>query len=482
MKTRISKAIFVFFFFIMAQGFGQDRSQAEQGSLVVKKDSLSHPAQFKINGVAGAVSNAARSVHVTVKNTTSFGLLLTSSNLGHGIWTSAPLGIILPNKTVSWESESNGTATGTEGVARFDVFQGDRFLNGEVYVHWNNPFVGSNSYNWSPTILAGVSGGYYVVASGGSGNNANIEFTIVPIAVPSFKPLINLGHTPVTSLSVRIKTANVADAGTDNKVYFSVGPLSWELTKSGSQFERNADETYSLNVNQGNLFTDDIVWLKLEKKGVGGVHGTSDGSGGEWEVAFVELIINGQIKIKRPVNRILSSPQDPFWTSIVQLNKMLKPEDIVANTIRFIPNDKTVKGQSTACEVTANFKMKGISGWIPVNGVSAACITGRVLWKPTLSSDAFATIDIQLEQITMNGRTFNFTNARPRFIRLEYKVQNTCIQFVPSLDNLRDQLIQQKKLPNSQQRITTCGSLKWDTDDDGHFEIHPSLNAVTILN
>jgi hypothetical protein len=94
---------------------------------------------------------AARSTHVTLKNRTRRNLTKTADNLDHGIWTDRPPVII--GDRGEWESESDGILTGTEGRATYSIDGG-----GEVRLHWNNPFVGSNSYHESVAPQAAPDG------------------------------------------------------------------------------------------------------------------------------------------------------------------------------------------------------------------------------------------------------------------------------------------------------------------------------------
>ncbi|MFD8598334.1 aegerolysin family protein [Kitasatospora sp. NPDC059646] len=122
-----------------------------------------------------ALASAARSTTVKLNNWT--GCTLTRENwwLSHGIWTYEPPVHIYDGQQGSWASESNGFATGTEGYARFYADNcANPLLNSRIIqVHWNNPYVGSNSYDSSGTDLK-----FYVPQpAGGSGNNATAEFS-----------------------------------------------------------------------------------------------------------------------------------------------------------------------------------------------------------------------------------------------------------------------------------------------------------------
>ena len=91
---------------------------------------------------------AARSVTINFDNTTDVALVFAKSHLDHGIWGTNPPARIEAGASVSWEAESSGVATGTEGYADFSLELGPG-SSGTVHVYFDNPFVGSNSYDQS---------------------------------------------------------------------------------------------------------------------------------------------------------------------------------------------------------------------------------------------------------------------------------------------------------------------------------------------
>ena len=66
---------------------------------------------------------AARSAQVILIKDSGFTSLLSGSGLSRVEWSSGaePPATVTPNATVSWQSESDGFAIGTEGTADFDV-------------------------------------------------------------------------------------------------------------------------------------------------------------------------------------------------------------------------------------------------------------------------------------------------------------------------------------------------------------------------
>lgn len=126
---------------------------------------------------------AARSTRVTIRNQTGATLRHIDDSLEHGEWTQplTPPAEIAAGATVWWQSESDGAATGTEGHARYAVVGS----NNVIGFHWDNPFVGANFYEQS------VSGPYGLYFSGGTGNNAEAVYSLIPDcrkAAPFFLP------------------------------------------------------------------------------------------------------------------------------------------------------------------------------------------------------------------------------------------------------------------------------------------------------
>jgi len=117
---------------------------------------------------------AARSVTVNLKNNLTVRLKLDTSSLKlpHGEWDSYPPSVIGPKETGTWETESDGFATGTEGYCTYLFAAGDDI--GTVQLHWDNPFVGSNSYG----INVDPNPPYFGDHTGGSGDNATVTFSV----------------------------------------------------------------------------------------------------------------------------------------------------------------------------------------------------------------------------------------------------------------------------------------------------------------
>ncbi|MBB4893226.1 hypothetical protein FHS39_002257 [Streptomyces olivoverticillatus] len=116
---------------------------------------------------AGAL--AARSTQVQFHNGTGCTLTRADYGLAHGIWSQEPPAVVYNTGDVSWQSESNGFMTGTEGSITFTTSNCEEgWRNGRaIRFHWDNPFAGSNGYDTN-----GTDGAFRNVIQGGGGDNA----------------------------------------------------------------------------------------------------------------------------------------------------------------------------------------------------------------------------------------------------------------------------------------------------------------------
>ncbi|GAA4634078.1 hypothetical protein GCM10023196_074180 [Actinoallomurus vinaceus] len=124
-----------------------------------------------------ANAGSARSVEVFLNNLTRCDLLLVTARLDHGEWESQPPQLILLGDQGRWESVSHGVATGTEGEADYftQSCRNPGNNNKRIHFHWDNPFIGSNSYD-----SAGTDGAFRSNIVGGSGNHAGVSVSFLP--------------------------------------------------------------------------------------------------------------------------------------------------------------------------------------------------------------------------------------------------------------------------------------------------------------
>ncbi|KAH6884876.1 crystal protein ET79 [Thelonectria olida] len=110
----------------------------------------------------------SRSTKVTIINNLPFDLVLQSDNLDHGEWTQSlsPPQLIQAGTSASFQAESAGFATGDQGEVTYSSDAGN------FTFRFDNPFSGSNEYSDS------VPNGYAAIQNGGSGDNAEVSWTL----------------------------------------------------------------------------------------------------------------------------------------------------------------------------------------------------------------------------------------------------------------------------------------------------------------
>jgi hypothetical protein len=113
----------------------------------------------------------ARTAQIYLYNATSFPLNLIASHLCHGKWTNKvqPPQQVTAGSQVSWESQSDGFLTGTQGWAKYTLTR-TTGENEQVLVSWDNPYVpakgtpyingGDSTYNISPPCGPDSTGGF----------------------------------------------------------------------------------------------------------------------------------------------------------------------------------------------------------------------------------------------------------------------------------------------------------------------------------
>jgi len=281
--------------------------------------------------------------------------------------------------------------------------------------------------------------------------------------------------TIIGSLSVRIKTKNRFGAGTDNDVYFDIGPLGWKLGSPRDDFERGSDDTYQLDL-PSSISSDDIVWLQLQKKGIGGVVGTTDLPDGEWLPESIHLLVNGKEFLSYDINQWLVNNWSDLkgsvghwsWRRIVDQYAGLTPSELFVRTLRLRANDPLTPGDEDAAALFTNFKYLGFSGWIDLS-LPVTCAVGTLIREPARSADGLATIDIALEGVDV-GNTRYILDGRHgisggRFVRVEYLFRKPW----PNASG-------EQSVPHAGERVKIGGKVKWDTDQEGWYEIHPRGN------
>ncbi|HEX6746938.1 MAG TPA: PLAT/LH2 domain-containing protein [Longimicrobium sp.] len=182
-----------------------------------------------------------------------------------------------------------------------------------------------------PPLTRQVSGNLMFTRLPGNVLNAQqryllLQAPIVNVASPQAPP------TPVTSLKVKIKTGNKVyswwrgdGAGTDDKVYFSIGKdgrmPSQEVSSFWNDFEANSDWEYTLDP-QG-LNVEDIAKFTISKSYDIDAHSNLFGDDA-WLLDGIRITVNGQqVYDRQGINTWLvsdGSPAGSWGDSIAPIN------------------------------------------------------------------------------------------------------------------------------------------------------------------
>ncbi len=124
---------------------------------------------------------AFRTTQIKIRNQTGVRLQYIKAEV-HGMWTPGllPVPDFAPGQTRWFRSENNSPFAGTEGRVWYKVGDGP-----ELFIHWNNPAVGLAFYEQSAPP------GYGIYFTGGQGNDAEAEYTLIPssrVEVRGFSP------------------------------------------------------------------------------------------------------------------------------------------------------------------------------------------------------------------------------------------------------------------------------------------------------
>lgn len=168
----------------------------------------------------------------------------------------------------------------------------------------------------------------------------------------------------------------------------------------------------------------------------------------------MDLIVNGKTFVRADIGQWLNRENPEFKMDI---RTFATNTDRFIASLRLIPNAPlTFVDRMTGIVTTPLFKKRGISGWLPLE-LPFTCVAGAPIRDPAISTDGFATIDLSLDHVQMSGIQFGVgpkAGSAARFIRVEY-------------------LHKGSPLPRRGQAVTFCGEVKWDSDFEGWYEIHP---------
>jgi len=181
---------------------------------------------------------AVRSFNIQFYNQTGFPLTNTGAGLSHGEWSSnlsPPPSVAAsgPSATPTFQSESDGIMTGTQGDAIYQVVDNSGTTS-SIYIGWDNPYMGSTSFKALISTVPIDSNGNPISSGGGSSFNATPSVSDYELSagfvgggdgtdpgwnagalVPFVEPLgifLDAGNIPhaILGVVVSVKTTNLA--------------------------------------------------------------------------------------------------------------------------------------------------------------------------------------------------------------------------------------------------------------------------------
>jgi hypothetical protein len=189
---------------------------------------------------------------------------------------------------------------------------------------------------------------------------------------------------------------------------------------------------------------------------------------GEWQLESVTLIVNGKEFRSFNVNERLKRGHGTWVGGI----SPLPAQERVARALRVNLNKVTPNDEFGRVATLA--KNLGISGWQDAPAREAR-VVGVLRHDPSAGSDDYVSLDLEVERIEIRGKTYLFDDAHgirhKRYIRIEYKRRN----------GKGEEDVRYKGWKQGDRFVAT-GPLRWDTDRNGYFEIHPDHpGALKIL-
>ncbi len=297
-----------------------------------------------------------------------------------------------------------------------------------------------------------------------------------------------------------------------NHVLLDLGFKAWDLsalpTTSGTRpFHKKGavDRWEQLPLPEGEtITTDDLFEFRLEKKGLGGFTHTEDGFNGGWKPESVTLFVNGQpfgeTLLVLPSGQKLDKNR-PAWR---HLFRTISAEERFLLGLRVEPaQDGSNWFVQLIAGLTTEFKKLHLSGWQngpleqyraddqftsdgdvkddpPIEHVS---VKGVLYNPPRSGTDGYVTLDLRLQTITIlhaDGTKMAYSvdteggiphRAHRRYIRVEYKWRKK------GQPNDRRYRTERWSVGD---RFYAEGKIRWDTDRNGFYEVHPDFGEVFL--
>lgn len=253
---------------------------------------------------------------------------------------------------------------------------------------------------------------------------------------------------PLQSLRAVIETEPAPGSGTDDETYLDIGPRWVELCE---RHRTGVPCDVTMPITPG-LRVGDILWLRLHKKGGIGFDGFP---GVDWNVASLRVDVNGRPFATVPVHRALTQRRPMF---VARITDSYDPVELFRLALSTTPNEHpiTFLGRALGFFTTPFLKLHNVSGWKETD-VPMMRVAGIVYRRPARSTDGLATIDVAVQSA---GPAANapLVPVHCRFLRIEYRWEG-------------------RALPDMASMVDVSGPVKWDTDDEGWFELHPSTSS-----
>jgi hypothetical protein len=261
-------------------------------------------------------------------------------------------------------------------------------------------------------------------------------------------------------------TPNDQFGNVTDDVWFDVGPHAWKVNEH--VLDKSTSTTIHLSIPSG-MRADEFTEFRVAKKGINGWTGAPEGFvlshptwSNRWHPKSLELFVDGKVfwRIAEFPQTVILDRDTPSWRVWV---RPLSTEQQFAYDLRDTINPITGHAGEVISRFTTYFKALNISGLQngPLKSDSrfpAAMVVGTLEHPPSPGTDGFVSLDLRLERVEMNGRTFIVDGTgsipRQRFIRVEYCHHHNA-------------------WPQLHDRVEIAGQVRWDTDQDGFFEIHP---------
>jgi hypothetical protein len=238
---------------------------------------------------------AARSVHVqfNVENMPNTKLVLVGSGLDHGEWSSGlapPNELVPPATSISWQSESDGFATGTQGWVRYYPISPGATVPANVpdsetiWMTWDDPFVGQNSYNSTAPSPPYNIGGGTILDYNADNDSAVFTLSFTPQLLQS--PMAPaLAFLPKGPLGSEIAVAYVANNNSDDLLVSTTTSINnWGQSNpvSGQQSNVGPALTTANFTNAPTIANGSLILVYAAANGSGDLLASVSSDGVNW--------------------------------------------------------------------------------------------------------------------------------------------------------------------------------------------------------